>query len=678
MRSVVPATDAKRCHVAAAGVGPRFTLDIDTGGTFTDCYVTNGAEVILTKADTTPHDLSQGVLACIDQAAVALGLTRQAFLRNCEVARLSTTVGTNTFINRNGARVGLLLGTRLAVELDRLSPRLPLQRDLVALIPEDVDATHAANVRAATHHLLERGARILVIALEGDGDLPRRERAVRDIIAEDYPRHYLGAVPVLPSHQVTPINDGAIRIQTAVLDAYIHPVMSRFLYRVEDQLRADGLARPLQVGNANGGTSRVAKTTAMRTWGSGPAGGVAGAAKMATHLGMAHAVAVDIGGTSADICFINGGRWDYEVSPSIEGVTVALPTLRLHSAGIGCGSIVRLNGNDIVVGPDSAGAQPGPAAFGLGGELPTVTDAACCLGYFDPANFLGGRRKLDMHAARRVLTEKVAAPLSIANEAAAVLVIEHAAEKIAGEIQQRLDGTGTAGDLQRSLLATGGGGGLLGHAVARLCGFMDVYVFPVSPVFSAFGLSRLDVSHSYERMPAINDIESSLEAIREVALADMRGEGFDLAVSLQVEGEFRLGNEIAVEPLGFDFAGVAKIVRERYGSLRLLRLIATAPGRHAALARPSAGPRGEPVATREVWWHSGVADTPVFDWQGVRGGTAIRGPAILETSETTLLIPPGVVGEIGSLGEVRMQINIIGVPSRQFAHARAENTIEAT
>jgi len=310
-----------------AYAGPRFTIDIDTGGTFTDCYVTSDSQVVITKADTTPHDLSLGVLTGIQQAAELLGLTRRALLERSEVVRLSTTIGTNTFINRSGAKVGLLIGERLARQVDRLSRSLPLQSDLIAAIPETIDDSTARSVRSATHDLLDRGARILVIALDGDADLPRRESAVRNVIAEDYPRHYLGAVPVLPSHQVTPVADGVIRIQTAVLDAYIHPVMSRFLYRVEDQLRADGLAYPLQVGNASGATSRVAKTAALRTWGSGPAGGVAGAAEMAQHFGLRHVVAVDIGGTSADICVITEERWDREVSPSIEGVVVQVDPL---------------------------------------------------------------------------------------------------------------------------------------------------------------------------------------------------------------------------------------------------------------------------------------------------------------------------------------------------------------
>jgi len=659
-----------------AYAGPRFTIDIDTGGTFTDCYVTSDSQVVITKADTTPHDLSLGVLTGIQQAAELLGLTRRALLERSEVVRLSTTIGTNTFINRSGAKVGLLIGERLARQVDRLSRSLPLQSDLIAAIPETIDDSTARSVRSATHDLLDRGARILVIALDGDADLPRRESAVRNVIAEDYPRHYLGAVPVLPSHQVTPVADGVIRIQTAVLDAYIHPVMSRFLYRVEDQLRADGLAYPLQVGNASGATSRVAKTAALRTWGSGPAGGVAGAAEMAQHFGLRHVVAVDIGGTSADICVITEERWDREVSPSIEGVVVALPTLRLYSAGIGCGSIVRVVGKDVVVGPDSAGAQPGPAAFGLGGDLVTVTDAACCLGYFDPGHFLGGRRRLDLAAARRVLADKIAKPLALSVEQAASLVLERTAERLAAAIRGQLDGRGVDAS-SYTLFATGGGAGILGHAVGRLGGFASVYAFPISPVFSAFGLSRLDISHSYEQMPAVEACEHALAAMRAAALADMRGEGFDVdTVNLQIEGEFLAGNEIVVEALGADFGQASRKAREKYQSLRLLRLSATVPGRHASLARPFATPRGDAVGSRLVRWGAGATETPVFDWLALREGTLVSGPAVLETSETTLLIPPNARGTIGALGEVRLAVDGVSAPHRSVPGARIDSGAE--
>ena len=250
-----------------------FTIHIDTGGTFTDCYVEGGGQVVLSKSDTTPHDLSQGVLECIDRAAGALSLDRSVLLRQSAVITLSSTIATNTFINENGANVGLLVGEKLAGRLHELDDGVLLEMDRVAAIPETAGKSETESIRSAVRTLLEHGARVLVIALSGGADLREREKKVREIIAADYPRHYLGAVPTLPSHQVTPMADGLVRVQTAVIDAYIHLVISRFLYRVEDQLRQDGFSRPLQIANANGGTSRVGQDDDPQDLGIGPGGG---------------------------------------------------------------------------------------------------------------------------------------------------------------------------------------------------------------------------------------------------------------------------------------------------------------------------------------------------------------------------------------------------------------------
>src|SRR5262245_54021666 len=293
----------------------RLTIDLDTGGTFTDGFVSGASGAIRSKVDTTPHDLTEGILSCLDDAAAQLGLDRPQLLRRVEVVRLSTTVGTNTLINRSGAKVGLLIDQPLQQAVaSRLPERLPIAKTLI-----EAPATSGADAETATvaalRRLLERGARIVVVAL-GDGpDLAAREATVRSFIAAEYPRHYLGAVPILPSHEVTLTPDPFVRVCTAVLDAYLHPVMSRFLYRVEDELRKCGYARPLLVAQSNGGTSRVAKTTAIRTWGSGPAGGVAGAAALARHLGLEGVVSVDVGGTSSDVAVLRGAEWTYPVQP---------------------------------------------------------------------------------------------------------------------------------------------------------------------------------------------------------------------------------------------------------------------------------------------------------------------------------------------------------------------------
>lgn len=633
----------------------RLTIDLDTGGTFTDGFVSGASGSIRSKVDTTPHDLTEGILSCLDDAASQLGLDRAQLLRRVEVVRLSTTVGTNTLINRSGAKVGLLLDEPLRQAVaSRLPERLPISAALIEAVPATSGADAEAATVAALRRLLERGARIIVVALAAGPDLAAREATVRSFIAAEYPRHYLGAVPILPSHEVTLTPDPFVRVCTAVLDAYLHPVMSRFLYRVEDELRKSGYSRPLLVAQSNGGTSRVAKTTAIRTWGSGPAGGVAGAAALARHLGLEGVVSVDVGGTSSDLAVLRGASWSYAVQPTIDGVPASLPVLELESIGIGGGSIASVTAGALSVGPRSAGSQPGPAAFGLGGQEATVTDAACVLGLFDPANFLGGRKRLDPEAARRAIEEKVARPLGVAVEEAARRVLALAARVVGRQIASAIGERGLA-PASTWLFATGGAGGLLASTMADEAGLAGAMAFPLSPVFSAFGLSRLDLLHAYEAPADGGDLGGALAALSERALRDMRGEGIDPAtVSLRVEAEVGsangaveavdLGDAVAPQPL-------AERLRAQPGKVRLLRLKAVAPGRRGIFETRRGG-RTEPRASRAVAWRAKPEDTPLYDWDMLGPGAVIAGPAIVESPHTTVPIAPGIVARVGDLGEL--------------------------
>ena len=640
-----------------------FSVSIDTGGTFTGGYLTDGDTSVWVKVDTTPHDLAQGVLACIDGLGTRLGRSRGELLRRTDRVRLSTTIGTNTLIDRSGPRVGLLLGEGIGHVAGELAPTLPLDASVIATIPDSGEEADARAVLAAMHTLLERGARIVVLALAGGPGLARRELAVRGLIATDYPRHYLGAVPILPSHQVTYAPEPAIRVQSAVLDAYLHPVMSRFLYRVEDELRSSGFPHPMLVANADGGTSRVAKTTALRTWGSGPAGGVAAVAEMVRRIGIERAVGVDIGGTSADISVVQATGWAYTVRPTIEGVTVSLPVLGVESVGQGGGSIARVRDGVLSVGPDSAGAYPGPAAFALGGDRATVTDAAATLGLFDAAGFLGGRKRLDLEAARAAVLRDVATPLGVDVWEAARRILATTAISIARHVEAHLGRRGLRPDAA-ALFATGGAGGLLADAIGRALGAGERYAFQLSPVFSAFGLSGLPVAHAYD-LPADGPSEAdSLGELAARAHRDMRSEGVttsDLEFSLEVEVD---GDAVERTPLGrAEPESLAKAERAlvgRDGRLARLRAVAPAlsPTPDASARRPGAS---EPAAiadptsrsTRAVAWKDAPETTPVFDWSTLAPGTSIVGPALIESSETTVAVPPGSIGRAGDHGEVR-------------------------
>jgi N-methylhydantoinase A/oxoprolinase/acetone carboxylase beta subunit len=634
----------------------RYSVSIDTGGTFTDGYVTDGHTDVWVKADTTPHDLTEGVLACVDAAATRLGHARADLLRSTSSVRLSTTIGTNTLIDRSGPRIGLLLGRDVEWVREQLPETLPLEPDLVASIPPAASEDESAAVLRSVHLLLERGARIIVICLAAGPDLGERELAVRDAIALDYPRHYLGAVPTLPSHQITLEPDPVIRLQTAVLDAYLHPVMSRFLYRVEDELRAADYAHPMLVANADGSTTRVAKTTALRTWGSGPAGGAAAAAELSRRLGLTNVVCVDIGGTSSDISVLTSATWEYAVRHRIEGATVALPAARIESVGIGGGSIARVAEGRLQVGPRSAGAHPGPAAFGLGGEEATVTDAALTIGILDPERFLGGRKRLHAEAARTAVVRNVAEALGKDATAAAWDILEVAATVVAQRVSASLEDRGLRA-ADSTLFAVGGAGGLLADRIGRLCGAPHRYAFLLSPVFSAFGVSTLDVSHAYDFTTASSQtVEQVIADLVARARMDMRGEGVageDLRFDVEVE---RDDGDIRTAAMGAardpDVKAAAAFLDREAPPGRLARLRVTSPLPNVPGADHVAKP-GSPRGSRDVAWASGRQSIQVHEWSSLQSGTAVTGPAIIESDETTVLVPPDTEAIVTDHGGVR-------------------------
>jgi N-methylhydantoinase A len=630
-----------------------YTINVDTGGTFTDVYLVSPHGITWAKSDTTPHDLTVGILEAIERAAEQYGLTRAQLLREIDLVRFSTTIGTNTLLTRTGPQVGMLAGAQLYDRVgSSLAPNLPLDEGLVEKVDEDADI---AQLSAAVRSLLERGARLIVIALAAGPDLPQRERRMRDRVGNDYPRHYLGAVPVLSSHQITLHPDERVRIHSAVMDAYLHPVMARTLYRAEDQLREEGLRNPLLVANGDAGTSRVAKTTALRTWGSGPAGAMAGAAENARRLALEDVVIVDVGGTTSDIGFVRKGMWLQTPQPAIESVEVSVPIVDLTSIGLGGGSLARLVDGELRVGPQSAGALPGPACFGLGGMDPTVTDAALTMGLLDPHRFLGGRRVLQPELARRAL-DPLAEAMGRSVDETAWVVMERATQQLADAIANCVDAHGV--DVADTVVfATGGGGGLFAHGAARLAGLKSAYVFPFTSTFSAFGLGCLDIVHSYEFALVPDESEQSLreklDGLRSRAERDMAGEGLNThAVSYWLELQHRggvLGGDIV--PLDGDATAAVTRVLSAAPDLELLRLKA-AVGRHAVEYPPRADVATAPDV-RHVRWDGGdPAPTPVHAWDSLAPDLPVSAPAILERDDCTVVLPPGGSARIGPLGEV--------------------------
>lgn len=606
------------------------TINIDTGGTFTDAFVVRDGRRYTVKTLTTPHDLAVCFRDVIARAAEAVGLSVPELLRETATVRYSTTVGTNTIIQRTGPRLGLIAGAggdRLYSQNGDAQPvfELFLERGMVAEVPAGHQAGAAVE---AAKTLLGRSARGLVCSLPGADRDPARELAVRREFEDHYPKHCLDAVPLLLSQEIAADADDHRRTATALFNAYVHPAVADFLYRAEDHLREHGYRRPLLVVHNDGGAARVAKTIAGRTYNSGPLAGLMGATVIARLYGMDRLVTVDMGGTSLDAAFVIDGEVPVREHGLVEGVELAFPLPDLLTLGAGGGSIAHVENGAMRVGPRSAGAKPGPACFGFGGTEPTVTDADVLLGYLHPERFLDGAMSLRSDLAERAiggLGEPGREPVETAAEIRR-RVDEDMGATIAAELERRgLEPAGTV------MLAFGGNGPVHACGIAEAAGIREIVTVPFASVFSAFGASSADITHTYVAPGG----DGAVAELRRRALRDMHGEGFGAeAVELDVAATTNDGH-------------------------MLTQVTARAALPHHELApvrRENGYPVGERRQTREVYWPGrGFVTTPVYDAALMAVGAAVRGPAVIEASDTTHVVPGGWTYSVDGYGNGRLK-----------------------
>lgn len=653
-----------------------FTIGIDTGSTFTDSFVGDSeGRHWTTKVPTTPHDLTVCFAEAIAQSASTVGLELGEFLRRSSVIRFSSTIGTNTVLTRSGPKLGLLVTAgeegSLYGAVDGGLVFQFLADGMVAGVDESVSADGRVGripdreeVAKAVRRLLERGARILVVSLRNSVLNPANERAVLEAIDGSYPRHYLGAVPTLLSTQVSAVADDAARTSAAVVNAYMHKKLAFSLYKAEDDLRRASFRRPLLVVTADGTVTRVAKTRALSTFQSGPTSGVYASALLCEAHRIEAALTADVGGTSTDLGLVVGSRPVRRRRIDVGGLDVAQSSVELFSVAVGGGSICRVENGQVVVGPESAAALPGPACYGLGGRDATPTDAWLVLGYLDPDFYLGGRRRLKVEAAQRALQEQIATPLGVTVEEAA-LTVKTAAELAAADgVSQMMDRPSVREALgERSLrdlamVAYGGGGGILLPSAARHLGIGKVFLSSLSSVFSAFGVSTFDVRHRYEARVAItggNEVVQVLDDLVDSARRDIRGEGFDqdaaaLDVSAVAEDGRVLFEDVPV-------SGVAAAIQETdlaQGAWITIALSATCevtkPGL-PLLEDVSAGVVSDVAAgERSVLMEEGRRTIAVHLWDRLRAGQQLAGPALIESSGSTYLVPESTTCEIDRFG----------------------------
>lgn len=675
---------------------------VDTGGTFTDFTVldeSNG-QVSIAKILSTPHDPSVSIMEGVERFLGA-GPGRRRITYFCH----GTTVGTNALLEGKGVRTGLLVtaGFRGIYEImEQARPHGPALFDLAydkprLLTPESstgevaerVDHTGAVltpldenALRETLKELAVEDIESIAVCLLFSFLAPGHEQRVRAVVREILP-----GCSVSLSSEVLPQIREYPRLNTTVVNAYLQPIVQRYLDSLHASLRAQGITTSqAYVMQSNGGTATFGKAgeKAAATLLSGPAGGVTAGARLSRLCGLDKVITVDMGGTSCDVALIIGGRPDVGNGGAIAGQQVALPSLDIDTVSAGGGTLAGVDEHGVLaVGPGSAGSVPGPACYGRGGTRPTVTDANLLLGYLSGESRLGGSLALDEQAARLAMREHVAGPLALDVTDAARGVID----VVNTQMQEAIKGISTARghDLRDfTLIGFGGAGPVHAAALAEELHMAGVLI-PANPgVFSALGLLMADVQHDYVRSRldgltrlTAGQVRAEFGSLTELARADLRGEGFadeqielDLALDMRYAGQ---GYEVRVpidEPMiadGFEAARRAfdNEHLERFGhsapdeAVEVVSYRITARGRVPEVRFAEAAPSGRTLAdalvgTRRVRFSGRAVECPVYARDRLDPGLEFAGPAIVDQEDTTVVILPGQPARVDAWLNLRL------------------------
>lgn len=420
-------------------------INIDNGGTLTDICVWDGKDFAFTKTLTTPFDLSQCLFDGITKVSAEVfgSPNLPDLLHTTKHIRYSTTQGTNALVERKGPMIGLIVDdAKVKNELRSTDSEITLFDDLVGTRVAVIDLSSndteldAALVRSVNQLTTDGAARIVVAAGDGaDG----AERRLRRVLLRRFPRHLLGSVPMLYVSEFSTDRVRSRRIWSGILNSFLHPTMERFLYNAEDRLREHRVKNPLLIYRNDGASSRVAKSIALKTYSSGPRGGLEGTRALADAYGLNHVLMVDVGGTTTDVGSVKDGEILTDRRGTISDIPVSFPMSDVHSSGVGGSSIITVKDGVIVVGPESVGAAPGPACFGFGGTNATITDVNLLLGVLDPDTYLDGGFTLDADRARAAISAAVAEPLGISVDEALVAMESAYFGRMAEAFSPRID-----------------------------------------------------------------------------------------------------------------------------------------------------------------------------------------------------------------------------------------------
>lgn len=666
----------------------KYKIGIDVGGTFTDfLLVDTDGNYDVYKVSTTPADPSIGVFRGLEQMAVSKSAPLEQFLSSVTTIVHGTTITTNAVLTGNGAKTGFLTtkGFRDALNLRRglkekqyetkYAPPQPLvPRRLIRVVEERVNCEgkeltclNVDDVKNAIAKFKEEEIESLGISFLFSFFNPEHEREAAALIAKELPNVYISA-----SSEILPQIRLYERNSTIALNAFVGPILKRYLESLTGKLEGIGFKGTLLIMQSNGGVMapEAAIRFASSTLLSGPAGAPAAGLYHGQANHLKNIITVDMGGTSFDACLINNGEPSITTEASIARHRLSTPVIDIHTIGAGGGSIAWIDtGGILQVGPQSAGADPGPACYGLGGEEPTVTDADLLLGYLEPDYFHGGQMELDYDKAFQVIEQKIAGPLGIKVIDAAYGIYRVINSKMAAGLSEISVGCGYD-PREFALIVAGGAGPIHAGMIAHELEIPLIIVPRGSSVFCASGMVLSDLRHDYVRTCTtdaknadVNKLNQLLEQMEQDARATLFDEGIiteqiviNYSADLRYEGQF---NEVEVGFEGIltpeDIIALLAAFDQKHNAfygyalpgvpVEIINLRVSARGITEKPESPEVVWHGESPSTafkkeRKAYFNGKFVDAPVYNGLLMGYGNKVHGPAIVEEPTTTIIITP--------------------------------------
>ena len=695
-----------------------YFVGVDTGGTFTDVVILDHVgNLHFDKAFTTPERPALGVIAALENCVRLVGEDLRPVLEGTERFAHGTTVGTNALIQRKGAKVGLLMtkgfeDTLLIargpmarnlgippsqamdfIHTERPDPLVPKQltrgiTERVAVDGKVLAPLQEEEILAALDHFKTQGVESVAVCLLWSFKNNVHEARMKEILAKLAPD-----LLVSLSSEVSPFLGEFERATTTVVNAYLGPVLIAYVKDLQSELETRGLRHPVQLMKCSGGLTLPERIDweAMALVNSGPVGGLVAARYLGRELGHENVITTDMGGTSFDVGVIYRGEFEQEQTPFVaQGIPLQVPAVKEVTIGAGGGSIAWTDGRRLMVGPQSAGAVPGPASYDQGGTEPTVTDALVVLGLLDPEYFFGGRKRLNRARAEQAIQDRIAGPLGLDLSEAASGIYEIVTAKMSDLIRKVTVETGFD---PREFVLFAYGGASPAHAAlyGDAIGVREIVIPYAAPVFSALGVALADLLYTFARsepLPLIPDpsvierfnaIFEELErrAYETVAASGFRPEEALLSRKLDLRYEGQM-NEIIVpwEPERLTEANlheVRRVFEESYATrfgpatvrsespLEVITFRVEAlrpfdkPTLKAEMERP-VDPRVARKGTRLVTLRPyGSLGTEIYDFERLPPGARLSGPAIIERRDTTVFLPPAFEARVDGYRNIRIR-----------------------